>query len=74
MDAFFIANHIPDKICEHHKFINAVVTVNSTDITVYDDNTGRELSASLVAKARNYEIKYIHAHKVYDKVPLDMSQ
>ena len=32
MDAFFIANQVPDKIGEHHKFINAVVTVNSTDI------------------------------------------
>ena len=57
---------------EHHKYINAIVTVNSTDIKVYDDNTGQTLSASLVTKAREDEIKYIHVHKVYDKVPLGM--
>ena len=72
MDAFFMASKIPDKLCTHHKFINAVVTTNSTDIKVYDDNTGRELSSTLVAEARKEEIKYVHTHTVYDKVPLGM--
>ena len=72
MDAFFISNHVPSKMGEPHKYINAIVTVNSSNIKVYDDNTGRELSASFVAKAREDEIKYVHAQKVYDKVQIGM--
>ena len=73
MDALFRASGVGDMFNQHCKFINAVVTTNSVNIKVYDTNTGRELSPTLVDKARNEEIKYVHAHKVYDKVPLAMS-
>ena len=72
INALLHKHNICANLEENNRRINAVVKPSDCGIKVYDDNTSRELSPALVAKARDEELNYVHKHGVYTKVPISM--